>query len=440
MDWTSLPWLKMIQQAVDMLVGMLKSPAARNKISFALPLLVVTYFTFSRLLNEGLHAHIYDFGNEALRAVQAWENHGFLAMGGMYPWGRTYYEANHFPEIIYRSKTPLHLLPLWAGYRLFGESAYHLFKLYWSLAIVILIALLLATIATACFASIRAGNRQLVFGVTYSIAITNEALLRYCLVDEPQYLGLLLHLAGVVLLLGWIRQPFHAVGRLRSAAGTFFLASWTYPILGGINWLTLMGLSRLRLGKRLRKGLRSILIASILGPILYFLQRFIASAMFPGRLLGQSLPTRMGFTPDKIFHNGVFDALEFLIWQKSGLNMEESGVALSHALEHYGIWVIGLCLFVLCLARSCGNRQLLLILAAGEMWLFIPLFHQTLSQHPWIYGILFMPSVVLGWVGGLALLLPKRKINLFAPSILASLGVLIWAIQLRFFLANYLAF
>jgi hypothetical protein len=266
MEWTFSPWLRVIHQAWERMGGLLKRPAVRSRIGLAVPLLIVTYFTFSRLLNEGLHAHIYDFGNEALRAVQAWENHGFLSMGGMYPWGRGYHDANHFPESIYRSKTPLHLLPLWAGYRLVGESGYHLFKLYWSLAVVILVALLLATIATACFASLRAGNRQLIFGVTYSIAITNEALLRYCLVDEPQYLGLLLHLAGVVLLLNWLRRPVHSSGGLRTVAGTFFLASWTYPILGGINWMTVMGLDRLRLDRRLHAGLRSVVLASILGP------------------------------------------------------------------------------------------------------------------------------------------------------------------------------
>ncbi|MCP9841342.1 hypothetical protein KBY93_11960 [Synechococcus sp. J7-Johnson] len=401
-------------------------------------LLVITWFTGARLLNEGLHAHIYDFGNEALRAVQAWENHGFFSMGGMYPWGRGYFDAASFPQTIYRSKTPLALLPLWLGYRLVGESGFHLFKLYWSLAVVLLMGLLLAAIATSCFASRRVGDRQLVFASTYAIAITNEALLRYCLVDEPQYLGLFLHLLGVFLLLKWLRGPTARAAGLRGVIGVFFLASWTYPILGGINAVIAMGLKRLRPDRRLRWALGAIGLASLLGPVLYFLQRWTVSAMFPDRLVGQRLPTRMGFTPDNNFHDGVFDALNFLFWQKSGETLESSGVAPSHAIEHYAVWILGMVLFVLCLSRIRRDRQLLLILSAGQMWLFIPLFHQTLSQHPWIYGLLFTPTVVLGWVGAPTLLLPHRPGDSFPAFVMVGVAVLIWAIQLRFFLVNYL--
>lgn len=67
---------------------LLRRAAFSRRAGLVAVLLVITWFTGSRLLNEGLHAHIYDFGNEALRAVQAWENHGFFSMGGMYPWGR----------------------------------------------------------------------------------------------------------------------------------------------------------------------------------------------------------------------------------------------------------------------------------------------------------------------------------------------------------------
>ena len=71
------------------------------------------------------------------------------------------------------------------------------------------------------------------------------------------------------------------------------------------------------------------------------------------------------------------------------------------------------------------------------MWLFVPLLHQSLAQHAWIYAIHFVPTVVLGWVGGLCLLLPRRSGDLFAPVALVGLGALIWVIQIRFFLVNY---
>ena len=400
-------------------------------------LLVITYFTFTRLLHENLHSHIFDFGNEALRAVQAWENHGFFSMGGMYPWGRQYHDADHFPETIYRSKTPLALLPLWLGYRLFGAASFHLFKLYWSLTVVLLVGLLLATIATACFASRRRGDRQVVFLAAYSITITNEALLRYCLIDEPQVLGLFLHLLSLVLLLRWLRGKATAAG-LRWVGGASLLSAWTYPMLGGINALVALALRGLRPDRRLRRGLRVLGLTGLLGPLLYFGQRVLVSAMFPSRLVGQRLPTRMGFTSSIDQHRGVFDALHFLFWQKSGETMADSRVALPHGIEHAAVWVLGMVLFALCLARVRGNRQILLILAAAQLWLFIPLFNQTMSVHPWIYGVLFVPSVVLGWVGGPMTLLHRGPDDRFAPCVLMGLAVLIWAIQLRFFLVSYL--
>jgi hypothetical protein len=83
------------------------------------------------------------------------------------------------------------------------------------------------------------------------------------------------------------------------------------------------------------------------------------------------------------------------------------------------------------------HKQLTLILAAVQMWLFVPLLHQSLAQHAWIYATHFMPSVVLGWIGGLSLLLPRRSGDLFGPVAMVGLGSLIWVIQIRFFLANY---
>lgn len=296
-----------------------------------------------------------------------------------------------------------------------GESGFHLFKLYWSLAVVLLIGLLLAAIAESCFASRRARDRQLVFAATYAITITNEALLRYCLVDEPQYLGLLLHLLGVFLLLRWLRGPAAWAEGLRGVTAAFFLASWIYPILGGVNAAVAMGLQRLRPDHRLRRALGAIGFAALLGPLLYFLQRWAVSAMFPDRLIGQRLP-----------------------WQKSGESMESSGVALSNVIKHDAVWVLGMVLFVVCLSRIRRDRQLLLVLSAGQMWLFIPLFHQTLSQHPWIYGILFTPTVVLGWVGASTLLPPHRPGDSFPALVLVGVAVMIWAVQLRFFLVNYL--
>lgn len=430
-------WSGKVAAAAQRIPSRAAQAAAAPWSALVAALVVITYFTFTRLLHEDLHSHIFDFGNEALRAVQAWENHGFLSMGGMYPWGREYHDADSFPEAIYRSKTPLALLPLWLGYRLFGSASFHLFKLYWSLAVVLLIALLLAGLATACFASRRRGDRQLVFLAAYAIALPNEALLRYCLMDEPQVLGLFLHLLSLLLLVRWLGGPGSPAG-LRWVGATAFLSSWTYPILGGINALVALALRGLKPERRLRRGLGVIGATALLGPVLYFGQRAIVSAMFPTALVGQRLATRMGFTPSNEFHNGVFDALQFLLWQKSGQTLASSRIALSQTVEHAAVWIIGMVLFALCLARVRGDRQILLILAAAQLWLFIPLFHQTMSQHPWIYGILFVPSVVLGWVGAPMLLLPRGRDAWFAPCVLVGLAVLLWAIQLRYFLVGYL--
>jgi hypothetical protein len=146
----------------------------------------------------------------------------------------------------------------------------------------------------------------------------------------------------------------------------------------------------------------------------------------------------MGLTHSLDYHDGVFDALEFLYWQKSGATPLSTRVAIPQIVEHYAIWIIGVVLFVFCLARLLDtHKQLTLILAAAQMWLFVPLLHQSLAQHAWIYAIHFMPTVVLGWIGGLSLLLPRRSGDLFGPVALVGLGSLIWVIQIRFFLVNY---
>lgn len=403
-------------------------------------LLGITWLTFSRLLGEGIVDHVYQFGHETLRAVQAWENHGFFAMAGFFPLGGTYFDTKTFPEPIYQSYPPLYLLPYWIGYHLLGESGFPLFKIGIAFAAIITTGLLLATLATAIFATSLQGNRQIVFVVTYAITITNEALLRYCMIDEPDYLGLIVWLLGVVLLQRWWSKPESQARRMPMAIPlTFFLAAWIYPILAALSFLVAFGLQRLRLNGQLRRGLRTILLPTSAGIALYWIQRLIANIMFrDGRLLGSNLWDRMGLTHSKEYHDGVFDALEFLYWQKSGATPESSRLAYTQIVEHYAIWIIGVILFVICLALLLEtHKQLTLILAAGQMWLFVPLLHQSLAQHAWIYAIHFMPSVVLGWVGGLSLLLPRRSGDLFGPVALAGLGSLIWIIQIRFFLVNY---
>jgi hypothetical protein len=173
---------------------------------------------------------------------------------------------------------------------------------------------------------------------------------------------------------------------------------------------------------------------------LYWTQRLTANLMFPKGLMGSNLPDRMGLTATTEVHHGVLDSLQFLIFQQSGPSLLESGVVLTQRFEHATIWILGVVLFAIAFFRSHGRRrQLLLILAAAQIWLFIPLLHQSMSQHSWIYGIHFLPTVVLGWVGGLTTLLPQRHGTLVTPWMLAFFGLLIWAIQLRFFMVAYLA-
>lgn len=74
--------------------------------------------------------------------------------------------------------------------------------------------------------------------------------------------------------------------------------------------------------------------------------------------------------------------------------------------------------------RSRGSlRQLVLILAAGQLWLFVPLLQ--LAYHDWIYAIHFVPTVVLGWVGAFETLMPRRPGGVVAPWMLGFVATLI---------------
>jgi hypothetical protein len=201
-----------------------------------------------------------------------------------------------------------------------------------------------------------------------------------------------------------------------AAAWAFLLAAWVYPTLGALLFLSSLALGRLRLEADLLKGLRTISLTAMVGMALYWIQRLIANVVFPQGLQGSSLFARMGLTASTSEHQGVLDSLQFLIFQMSRATIESSGLPARHLLEHAAIW----------------------ILAAAQLWLFIPLLHQSLSQHSWIYGIHFLPTVVLGWVGGLTTLLPRRQGSLITPWLLGFFGLLIWAIQLSYYLVAYL--
>ena len=56
--------------------------------------------------------------------------------------------------------------------------------------------------------------------------------MRYVLIDEPDYLGLLLLLLGVVMLRCWWLQSARSATRPWGLWLVWLLASWTYPILG----------------------------------------------------------------------------------------------------------------------------------------------------------------------------------------------------------------
>jgi hypothetical protein len=411
---------------------------------------LITAFTYWRLLDSRLLAHLFDFGTEGLNSVQAWVNHGFWSMVGLFPWGKGYFPANVTPDQIYQSKTPLHLFPLWGGYLLLGSKGYPLFKVAYSFALASVNGLLLGGIACQCFCSRGTSGlspipKPLIVVCTYAITITNEAMLRFSMIDEPDYLGLTLWLATVLVFGFWVDAPTGINGQdfEQSAAPRLpmllgFLTSWTYPILGVVNLLTLVLLQLFPLAARWRRGLRWLIPGALAGIGLYWLQRIAANLLIPQKLFGSKLIDRMGLTPDTVQQDGVLDAFDFIFDQRSG-GLAEAVRKSQLYDEHSAVWVIGLILFVVVLAKLPGTqRKVLLLLAAGQSWLLIPLLSQSLSQHGWVYAIHFMPSVVLGWIGALTTLLPGHRTPLFAPGMLGFLCLLIWVIQLRWFLVAYL--
>jgi len=418
------------------------SEMLRRRLPLVVILVGITGLTFSRLLAAGLADHLYMFGHESLRAVQAWENFGFFAWGGFFHLGSHYLSADHviLSKEIYQSYPPLYLLIYWPSYHWFGESGFHAFKLVWSLGYAVAMGVLLGHVASLCFTRKKTGYGQLVFATAYVMAITNQAILRYVLIDEPDYLGLLLLLLGVVMLRRCWRPSAVSERRPWCLWLVWLLASWTYPILGAFCLLSVFALQRLRLEPAVQVSLRGLLPPLGLGLLLYWTQRIIANLAFPGGLTGSSLFDRMGLTAATTpHHHGVLDGLRLLIWQKSGSDVISSHMALSQVLEHAAIWIVGVILFAIVLGRlQGGKRQLLLILAAGQLWLFIPLLHQSLAFHDWIYAIHFAPTVILGWVGAFAVLMPQRKGEVYAHWLLGFVGMLIWSIQLRFFMVAYL--
>lgn len=423
-----------------------QSISSANKLTL-LTLIAITAITDWRLIDSGLASHLFDFGQESLHAVQAWENHGFWSMAGLFSWGQGYLPADTPPQMIYQSKTPLHLLHLWGAYKLFGTAGFPTFKLVFSLAVTSLNGLLLGWIALLCFPKPKGEKSsaippQLIFVCTYALTISNESMLRYCLVDEPDYLGLTFWLATVASLGWWLQQEGvrsqHTTSpRLAMALG--LLTSWTYPILGAINVISLFLLQLVPMATRLRHGLRSLLPGAVIGIGFYWLQRSIAKLLIPAKLYGSKLMDRMGLTRDLEYHDGVLDALDFLFDQRSGGIPKDLRNSQIYD-EHTAIWVAGIVLFFIVMARISSTRsRVLLTLAAAEAWLFIPLLSQSVAMHGWVYGIHFMPSVVLGWVGAFSRVLPGHRTELFAPGALGFVCLLIWVIQLRWFLVAYLA-
>lgn len=418
-----------------------------------LALILITGLTDWLLLKHGLFSHLFDFGSEALNAVQAWVNHGFVSMLGFFPWGKGYLSADVPPDQLYQSKTPLHLFPLWGAYRLLGSTGFPVFKLVYSLLLASLNGLLLAGLARLCFPLGGHNWRSpipgsLVFLCTYAITIGNEAMLRFCMIDEPDYMGLTLWLATVLALGSWVGEPGVEVGdsassssrghpRLAMVLG--FLASWSYPVLGALNGLLLALLQLLPLSAHLRKGLLSLIPGALLGVLLYWFQRIAANLLIPKKLYGSKLLYRMGWTPSLDHHDGVFGAFNFIFDQRSGgLSDRLRDSQIYH--EHTAIWLIGLVLFVVVLARLPGvHRKVLLLLAAGNGWLFVPFLFQSLSMHGWVYAIHFLPSVVLGWIGFLTSVVPGHRTTIFAPVMLSFIALLIWVIQMRWFLVAYLS-
>ena len=435
---------------MDLSSRRLQHPLLTSNRLTVFALIAITAFTDWRLIDTGLAEHLFDFDQEALNAVRAWEDHGFWSMVGMFSWGQGYLPPEVTPEKIYQRKTPLHLLHLWAAFKVFGLAGFPSFKLIFSLAIVSLNGFLLGSLTKLCFC-LKGDNGQisipsnLVFLCTYALTISNEAMLRFCLVDEPDYLGLTFWLATVVVLGNWLKKANEETTnkktnqRPKLAICLGFFTSWIYPILGVVNLISLFLLQLFPTTPKLRRGLRCLLPGAFAGIALYWIQRTIATLLIPEKLYGSGLMRRMGMTTSMHGHDGLFDAIDFLYEQRSGGLpgfLHDSQIR----IEHIAVWILGIVFFFIVLAKLKGiERQILLVLGAGGSWLFVPMLTQSLAMHGWVYRIHFMPSVVLGWIGGLTTMLPGHRSEVFGPGMLGFISLLIWVIQLRWFLLAYLS-
>ena len=403
---------------------------------------LITCFTYWRLIDEGLYNHLFDYGQEALHAVQAWENHGFWSMAGMFNWGQGYLPVDVEPTRIYQSKTPLHLLHLWGAYKLVGTAGYPTFKVIYSLAIASLNGILLSIIALSCFQRPVTGIKQSIYNQlivigTYSITISNESMLRFCMIDEPDYLSITFWLATTASICLWLQfTEKKSVPKLTLTLG--FFTSWIYPIFGVTNFITLFVLQLFKIESRLKYALRALIPGSLAGIILYWIQRLIAKALIPEKLFGSKLMDRMGMTGSLDAHDGVFDALDFIYDQRSGgipWSLKNSQIY----IEHCAVWILGILFFFIVLASLKRlDKQALLALPASGSWLLIPLLTQSLAQHGWVYGINFMPAIVLGWIGALTNILPGKQSAIFGTTMVGFVPLLLWAIQLRWFMVLYL--
>ena len=257
------------------------------------------------------------------------------------------------------------------------------------------------------------------------------------MVDEPDYLGVSFWLATVLSLGIWLRRSDQQkIPKLTLLLG--FFTSWIYPVFGVTNLITLFLLQLFKSEHRLKNALRALIPGSLAGIFLYWVQRLIAKALLPNKLYGSQLMDRMGMTGSLRAHDGIFDALDFIYDQRSGGIpgfLKDSQIY----IEHCAIWILGIILFFIVLSRLKSiERQILLVMAAGGAWLFIPLLTQSLAQHGWVYGIHFMPAIVLGWIGALTVVLPGKRSAIFGPGMLGFIPLLIWAIQLRWFMVLYL--
>jgi hypothetical protein len=91
----------------------------------------------------------------------------------------------------------------------------------------------------------------------------------------------------------------------------------------------------------------------------------------------------MGLTASLEQHDGVLDALNFIFDQRSGGIPEDLRQTQIFG-QHAAVWIIGLVLFFIVLAKLPGSQRKVLLLAAGQSWLLIPLLFQSVAQHGWV--------------------------------------------------------